>query len=291
MQAPEQQPRNNWPDWVDSDTGGRIKALLNHYQLGASQANERLGYARRNSKLYKILANNIRPSYETLVDLPTAFPDLSSDRLLLGRGSMLVRSGASRAATSLSGVGQVLTVTVGKDGEGNTAFVPLPAQAGYPRQFNEAVYLRQLRHYRMPGFESGTYRAFEVSGDSMEPTLNHRDVVVASYVDELRLLVPGEVYVVVTPEAVLLKRIKKRVRAPDGKIMLHSDNSHLRPYGVETRDIRQLWRVQGYVSSYVPSAPDVTIERLWEVIEQRGLDKGAVRRHLEENAPHITPIH
>jgi repressor LexA len=61
-------------------------------------------------------------------------------------------------------------------------------------------------------------------------------------------------------------------------------SQHRAPYGLETRDILMLWRVRGYVSSYIPSAPDVTAERLWEVIEALGFDKGEVRRHLDENA-------
>ena len=51
----------------------------------------------------------------------------------------------------------------------------------------------------------------------------------------------------------------------------------------------ELWQVRGYLSTYLPSAPDVTIERLWEVIEALGFDKGEVRRHLDENAPNAAP--
>ena len=168
--------------------------------------------------------------------------------------------------------GQVLTITVDSAGNENTELVPVQAQAGYSVQHNEAVYLQDLPRYRIPGFEHGTYRAFEVAGDSMEPTLNHRDVVVASYVDNWRLLEPGDVYVVVTAESVMLKRIRERITA------------HRKPYPMDCADSAQLWRVRGYISTYLPSAPDVTVERLWEVIEVLGFDKGEVRRHLEENA-------
>lgn len=300
MQQPEQQASKVWPAGVDPDTGGRIKQLFEHYQLSTYQANQKLG-TERSSKLYKVLSNEVRPGYDTLVQLLAAFPDVSPRWLLLGQGPMLATTlpptpppavsptpapGADglRAARGGSLVDRVLTVTVDKDGEENTSLVTVRAQAGYTRQHNEAVFLQGLRHYRIPGFESGTFRAFEVSGDSMEPTLNHRDIVVGSIVEELRLLEPGEVYVVVTSESVMLKRIKDRVRASDQEITLHSDNPHRKPFGLETRDIIQLWRVRGYVSSYLPSAPDITIERLWEVIDQLGLDRGEVRRHLAEDA-------
>jgi phage repressor protein C with HTH and peptisase S24 domain len=222
------------------------------------------------------------------------WPDVSAEWLMMGRGAMLrgnVDDALSPAHTLRQEVrgDKVVVVTVDDKGTENTVLVPIPAQAGYSVQHNEAVYLQQLNNYRVPGFERGEYRAFEVAGDSMAPTINHRDIVVTSRVEELRLLEPGEVYVVVTSESVMLKRIKSRVRAADTEVMLHSDNPHRVPYGLETRDILELWRVRGYVSSYIPSAPDVTVERLWEVIEALGFDKGEVRRHLEENAPTDAP--
>jgi hypothetical protein len=91
------------------------------------------------------------------------------------------------------------------------------------------------------------------------------------------------VYVVVTAESVMLKRIRERIIAGDMTVMLHSDNHHRKPYPMDVADIAQLWRVRGYISTYLPSTPDVTVERLWEVIEALGFDKGEVRRHLEEN--------
>jgi len=271
----------------------RIAEMVAHYGLNANSLTTKLGYS-TNSKMYKILAGT-EPSFPTLVDMLRAFPEVSPSWLVLGEGGMLrapatdAAPATSRAALaggrpSVINSGQVLTITVDSAGNENTELVPVQAQAGYSVQHNEAVYLQDLPRYRIPGFEHGTYRAFEVAGDSMEPTLNHRDVVVASYVDNWRLLEPGDVYVVVTAESVMLKRIRERITAHDMTVMLYSDNHHRKPYPMDCADIAQLWRVRGYISTYLPSAPDVTVERLWEVIEVLGFDKGEVRRHLEENA-------
>jgi phage repressor protein C with HTH and peptisase S24 domain len=270
----------------------RIAEMIAHYGLNANSLTVKLGYS-TNSKMYKILSGT-EPSFPTLVDMLRAFPEVSPNWLVLGEGSML-RAPTNDAATNQIALargrrppvinsGQVLTITVDSAGNENTELVPVQAQAGYSVQHNEAVYLQDLPRYRIPGFEHGTYRAFEVAGDSMEPTLNHRDVVVASYVDNWRLLEPGDVYVVVTAESVMLKRIRERITAHDMTVMLYSDNHHRKPYPMDCTDIAQLWRVRGYISTYLPSAPDVTVERLWEVIEVLGFDKGEVRRHLEENA-------
>lgn len=270
----------------------RIEAWLTHKGLNANSASQKLGYA-NSSKMYKILQGT-SPGFETLVEFLKVWPDLSPDWLLLGNGPMARGEAADAPNRSLSlqqvvRGDKVVVVTVDDKGNENTVLVPIPAQAGYSMAHNEAVYLQQFGTYKIPGFERGEFRAFEVAGDSMAPTINHRDVVVASRVEELRLLEPGEVYVVVTAESVMLKRIKNRLRSHDVEVMLYSDNAHRLPYGMETRDIIELWRVRGYVSSYIPSAPDVTVERLWEVIEQLGFDRGEVRRHLIENAPSDAP--
>ena len=272
----------------------RLSAWFAHKGLNANMVAQQLGYA-NSSKIYKILQGT-NPGFETLVEFLKAWPDLSPDWLILGQGPM-VRDGATDApkqSVSLHQVvrgDKVVVVTVDDKGNENTVLVPIPAQAGYSLAHNEAVFLQQFGTYKIPGFERGEFRAFEVAGDSMAPTINHRDVVVATRVEELRLLEPGEVYVVVTPESVMLKRIKNRLRANDKEVTLHSDNAHRQPYGMETRDIIELWRVRGYVSSYIPSAPDITVERLWEVIEQLGFDRGEVRRHLIENAPSDAPLY
>ncbi|MGI4738051.1 MAG: S24 family peptidase [Janthinobacterium lividum] len=284
-----------------SNTGSvttRINEVATHYGLNANSLTNKLGYA-TNSKMYKILAGT-EPSFPTLVDMLRAFPEVSPDWLVLGEGQMLRAATADAVPTKSRVVatgkrlpiinsGQVLTLTVDSSGNENTELVPVQAQAGYGLQHNEAVYLQDLPKYRIPGFEHGTYRAFEVAGDSMEPTLNHRDIVVASYVDNWRLLEPGDIYVVVTAESVMLKRIRERITAHDMTVMLYSDNHHRKPYPMDCVDIAQLWRVRGYISTYLPSTPDVTVERLWEVIEALGFDKGEVRRHLEENTPSDAP--
>ncbi len=47
------------------------------------------------------------------------------------------------------------------------AFVPIAAQAGYVKHYNEASYLQNLATYSLPGFTNSTYRMFPIAGDSM----------------------------------------------------------------------------------------------------------------------------
>lgn len=286
---------DNQPQKI-SGIADRIKQLLDAKGLNASSASKELGYTVP-SKLYGILSGASLPGFVTLTDMLERWSDLSAEWLLRGRGQMLVGEAVQAASRLLvgprmgsvvGGASRVLAVTVGLDGEENIEFVPIRVQAGYTRHHNEPVFHEQLRHYRVPGFDSGTFRAFEVAGDSMEPTFNHHDIVVASFVDNWQLLEPGGVYVVVTSESLMLKRLRARIMDENQEVILYSDNYHCKPYSLEASEISQLWRVRGYISTYLPSAPDVTAERLWEVIDMLGFDKGEVRRHLE-NGPNSGP--
>ena len=268
----------------------RIQTILKHYGLNANSVTARLGYS-TSSKMYKIL-QGAEPSFPTLVDFLKEFPDVSSDWLMLGKGSMLRGEATDsvaklivpqRAVTST----EVLTVTVDATGEENTLLVPLSVQAGYPSHFNEAVYLSDMKPYHLPGFERGTYRAFEVEGLSMSPTFGHRDIVVCSYVDRWDLLKPWECYVVITAENLLLKRIGAVITDRRGTFELHSDNASYDPYRLPVSDLMQLWQVRGYISTSIPPRPSTsphTMERLQEVIELLGHDYHEVRKFLEGSA-------
>ncbi len=299
MEQAEPQPKKSLPAGVDGNTGGRIKQLLESHNLSTYEANQRLGYE-KTSKLYKVLKGEVKPSYETLVDLLSAFPEVSAEWLLMGWGSMKRDNSTQHAnarpgthmpaarSTSLQpgrGYPQVLVITVDQKGKENTLLVPVKAQAGYRHAFNEPVYLEQMDPYHLPGFTGSTYRAFEVAGDSMLPSFGHHDIVVCSYVDRWELLKPWESYVIVTAENVLLKRIAARVTDWNGTLELHSDNSAAYPvYDLPVSDILQLWMVRGMVSTNPPGRPDTMLQRLQEVIEDLGHDYHEVRRFLDETA-------
>ena len=123
----------------------------------------------------------------------------------------------------------------------------------------------------------------------MLPIINHSDIVVSSVVERWDLLQPGRMYVVVTAEGVMLKRLRARITDLEGTVTLYSDNLNVGPYELPAADIMELWMVRGYISTYIPSTPDVTAERLWQVFDLLGLDRGEVRRHLDENAPYTAP--
>ncbi len=150
-------------------------------------------------------------------------------------------------------------VAIAVDAENNEKIlhVPVTAKAGYNEQFNDNIYLEDLESYSLPlkYFNSGTFRSFEVEGDSMEPVLHPGEIVVCSYVDKSLWeynVKSGYVYVVVTDRDVLVKRVQNRLKE-DKILELESDNPDYPPIVLDAEDIREMWIVKLKISSFAHS--------------------------------------
>jgi len=273
----------------------RIKQVLSHYQLNANQASQKLGHTNA-SKVYKFLAGDFKPGYDSLVELLGTFPEISGDWLLMERGPMLrpgveapllsdnvMTPGPTMPYRGISS-GQVLAVTVDRTGKENTVFVPVQAQTSYSHFYNQVQFMGDLKAYHLPGF-SGNSRAFEVAGDSMHPSFKHHDIVVCTFVDRWDQLRPDESYVLVTAENVLLKRLVAPITDRRGTIELHSDNTdQYRVHTMPVSDLLELWMVRGFVSTNAPGRPDSALVRLREAIEEMGHNYQEVMRFLNNSA-------
>ncbi len=150
-------------------------------------------------------------------------------------------------------------VAIAVDGKNNEKIlhVPVTAKAGYNEQFNDTVYLEDLESYSLPlkYFNSGTFRSFEVEGDSMEPVLHQGEIIVCSYVDKSLWeynVKSGYVYVVVTDRDVFVKRVQNRLK--EEKILeLESDNPDYPPIVLDAEEIREMWIVKLKISSFAHS--------------------------------------
>jgi len=131
----------------------------------------------------------------------------------------------------------ILTVITNNEQEERIAYVPVAAQAGYHDHLTSPTYLQELPTFALPGYkyQQGTHRCFDVSGDSMEPTLYSSDKVVCSFVDsemKYRSLRSNQVYVVITQSEVLVKRVVNNLRL-NGTLELKSDHNYYEPYIIE----------------------------------------------------------
>lgn len=154
---------------------------------------------------------------------------------------------------------RVLAITVdARDGAENIELVPQRAAAGYLNGFADPEFVAELPRFRLPmgGLRDGTFRAFEINGDSMLP-LASGTVVVGRYVtDPTRDVRDGQPYVVVSPqEGIVFKRLFRRGRNGSASFELRSDNPAFEPYELPMADVSELWEARAYLSTAFPPAP------------------------------------
>ena len=158
---------------------------------------------------------------------------LSDDIYLSGSDTIPVRSKTERSSV----------------GRQNITLVPDRATAGYATALDTPQYLQDFSKFSIPNLE-GTLIAFEISGDSMMPTITNGDMVVCEALERGEPIRDNQVYVVVT-DVVVAKRIQQIKSGSVVKEMrLISDNDRYQPYTVTPEEVRQILRVKCRLTSH-----------------------------------------
>ncbi len=157
---------------------------------------------------------------------------------------------------------RVLTIVTNTQEDERIVHVPVPAQAGYAGEMADPAFVQDLPTFTLPDYKYkvGTHRSFDVSGDSMEPTLFEGDKVVCSYLEPTlweNSIKENYVYVIVTRGDVVVKRIISNQLKEQKYLELHSDNSFYEPYRVSVGDIREIWYVRAKISPFLPSPANI----------------------------------
>jgi transcriptional regulator with XRE-family HTH domain len=162
---------------------------------------------------------------------------------------------------------RVLSITVDKDDNENIQLVPQKAAAGYLNGYSDPEFVAELPKFHLPIFDKfGTYRAFEIKGDSMLP-LQSGTIVVGSYIDNWKQIKDNELYIVMTiSEGIVFKRVMNLI-ASEEKLQLISDNTAYSPYDVSVSDIMEVWEAKAYISTEFPK-PDMSVERLSAIVHE-----------------------
>jgi transcriptional regulator with XRE-family HTH domain len=163
---------------------------------------------------------------------------------------------------------RVLSITVDSDDKENIELVPMKASAGYLNGYADPEYVSALPKFNLPMFKQGTFRAFEIKGDSMLP-LPSGTVIIGEYVENWGDIKPAETYVVVSKsDGVVYKRIGNRFRDTK-KLKLISDNPVYEPYEINGEDVLEVWKAKGFISMQMPEpTPEPTMESLTNMMTQ-----------------------
>src|SRR6201996_9322389 len=163
---------------------------------------------------------------------------------------------------------RVLSISVDKEDNENIELVPTKAAAGYLNGYADPEYVVALPKLYLPMFKQGTYRAFEIKGDSMLPLVSGT-VIIGEYVENWADIKAGETYVVVSKsDGVVYKRIGNRFKE-NKKLKLISDNPVYEPYEINGEDVLEIWKGKGYISTQLPEpTPEPTMESLTAMMAQ-----------------------
>lgn len=126
-------------------------------------------------------------------------------------------------------------------------FVPVKAAAGYLNGYADPEFLDELNTFTLPMLAGGTYRAFEIVGDSMLPTPSG-SVIVGEKVHNMDDVKNNNAYIILSKsEGVVYKRVLKSNRTKN-KLTLVSDNPVYQPYQVNAEDVLEFWSAQMVLS-------------------------------------------
>lgn len=237
-----------------------IRHLRKHAGYTQAQLAEKLDIKRSLVGAYE--EGRAEPKLSTLVNVAKLF-DVSLDELITAD---LSEPGYKPAAnTSGGGKLRVLAITVDQDERENIELVPHKASAGYLNGYADPEFIEELPRFRLPTLGSGgTYRAFEITGDSMLP-IPSGAVIVGRYVEEWSSIKDGTPCIIVSEkEGVVFKRIYNKLKE-GSTLRLHSDNPLYSPYEVHLEDVLEIWEARSYISSTFPIA-DLSLDKLSSIV-------------------------
>ncbi len=203
--------------------------------------------------------------------------------LYCGEGALLLGDGGSDDL-------RVLTVVTDAEQNERIVHIPVPAQAGYSQESDEPFFIEQLPCYNLPDrrYSQGSFRSFDVAGDSMEPTLNAGDKVICHFIEPnhwMHTIRDNHVYVVVAKSGLYVKRLVNHLKK-HRSFELHSDNEFYRPVRMNISEIKEIWMVSATISDFSHSLPDAkkhsSIVALHETIDEQSALINRLHEKLEK---------
>ena len=181
-----------------------------------------------------------------LLQKMAAMAGLSVD-ILIGREISQLKDYEKKSLRSK----EVLVITVDENNRDNIELVPQKAAAGYLNGYADPEYIKELPRFKLPILNQGTYRAFEITGDSMLPILPGT-IVIGEWVEDFQNLKSGKPYVLVTQrEGIVYKRVFNYLQE-NGKLFLVSDNRQYAPFQIDASEVIEAWGAKAYISVQFP---------------------------------------
>ena len=134
-------------------------------------------------------------------------------------------------------------ITMDTNDRENMIMVPIKASAGYASNVQDTDWYNELPAFNipLPQYREGSYRAFQVKGDSMLPVLQPQEWVMGKAVESARMANDNRIHVIVTVDSILVKKLRKS-ESPEA-VLLISLNRDYPVIEQSVVEIKELWEV------------------------------------------------
>lgn len=215
----------------------RILEFINHIDVGQASFERKAGISNG-------YVNNLKGSIGSSIinKISAAYPELNIDWLLTGEGSML--------KTALSVRDGVIVVTPDVIREGDytgTLVYDIDAVCGTDSRNIAFTQEMIIGSVNLPGIKS-TSHIITASGDSMQPRICNGDRIAIREIHDMRVLIYGQIYMIITEEYRLLKTVKRHKTDPNNMIVLASSNPDYDDIDLPKDQIIKLFIVENIIS-------------------------------------------
>lgn len=216
--------------------GDNLKYLREIKKISQQQAAEDLGLPRTTLGDYE--RNHTEPNITMLCKIAQYF-NVGLDDLLKHQMHQLQGKSTDRDF-------KVLAITVDAANRQNIELVDVRAEAGYLQSYQDPQYIKQLPRMYVPKMNQGSYRAFEIRGDSMLP-IESGTIIIGQYIEKLTDIKNDQTYIVVhKSDGIVFKRVK--VNKEKKEIQLISDNAVYEPYSIAFNQISEIWQYKAHLA-------------------------------------------
>ncbi len=181
------------------------------------------------------------------------YPHISADWLVAGRGPMLQditnKENLEKTSQKRQKIASDPARTLQKadaPGEG-LPLIPLEVAAGFPLIDSAGIAIEDCDRYIVPEFQSrGAQFLIRVSGNSMYPRYSNGDILACRWIEEIRFLQWGKVYVIDSSQGQLVKMIFED-KSPDSILCVSENTKDFPPFSLPKDDIRSISYVIGCI--------------------------------------------
>lgn len=232
-----------------------IKYLRKDNHFTQEQLAEKIGIKRSLLGAYE--EGRADPRLNNLLRISEIF-NVSVDLLISEDLSQILNSDSKNNTGRIKS--RVLAITVDAEGDENIDLIPQKASAGYLNGYADPEYLEEMPKFKIPFLsKNGTFRAFEIAGDSMLPVLPGT-IIIGKYIEAVSDIKNNTTYILLTgSEGIVYKRVRT-TNTNDGVLELVSDNKTYSPYNIDLSDVLEIWEAATFISQTFPESSSINRE-------------------------------